>query len=309
MDSLQQTQSQVKQSQAKSAPSQAAAPDSHKAAPPAPKADPQVSAPPVSPDAEALRKARGRAIAQLAEQQKAQFVQTAKARAAQEKADAIIARAEAREKAAEELIRNAKDKPMDWLEQNGVKMRQIAERVAKGEPVTDAAKLALDRAIAAEEKLDALKVEWAQREAKAKAEAEFAQAKSDLSKTFEEQRSKLPHFSKIVKKYGQDTLVSEVQSMYRKIQANPETAPYADQYSFGEVLEAIEADWAERASALREEEAPATAASPAAAGAKPSLTNGAASTSTALPPDFKSLPAKKQNEIIKAQYRALKKRA
>jgi hypothetical protein len=189
-------------------------------------------------------------------------------------------------------------------------MRQIAERVAKGEPVTDAAKEALDRAVAAEAKLEELQQQWSQREAKAKAETEFSEAKAKLANEFENGKDALPHFSRIVKKYGQDTLVSEVQAMYRKIQADPRTRDYADQYTFSEVLQAIEAEWADRAAALKEDPAPAAAtptASPKAT--KPSLTNAMASGSSELPPDFKSLPAKEQNKIIKAQYKILKARS
>jgi len=248
-------------------------------------------------------------LSSLAKQQKAQFDQTLKSRAAEERAQAAIKQAEDRAAKAEELVRIAKEKPMDFLEQHGVKMRQIAERVAKGEPVTDAAKEALDRAIKAEEDLAKLRQEWADRETKATAAKEFEQAKADLSRTFDENKASLPHFAKIVKRYGQDALVTEVQGMYRKIQANPATSAYADQYSFAEVLEAIEAEWSERAAALREE----AAAEPAEAGhptsPKPSLTNGGSSGASVLPPDYKKLTPKQQKEADRAAYRALKKKA
>ena len=317
MDSLNSVKASVQQSQAKGAspaspaPQPAPGPPSQrkgKAASP-----PPVSAQPASPPEktpEQLRKERGAALSSLAKQQKAQYDATLEARATNSRAQESIKQAEARAQAAEELVEKAKKDPMGFLETHGIKMRQIAERVAKGEPVTDASKEALERAIKAEEDLDKLRQEWTDREAKATAAKAFEQAKADLSKTFDEKKAELPYFAKMVKKYGQDMLVTEVQGMYRKIQANPATSAYAEQYSFSEVLEAIEAEKADLAAALRDEAAEGE--TPAAGGAglppKPSLTNGGSSGVSVMPADYKKLTPKQQREADRAAYRALKKK-
>ena len=276
---------------------------------------PLASAPQASPPdageaaakAKADRKERGAALSTLAEAQKRDFAATAKQREAAERERVATKRAEE----AEKLLADAKNDPMGFLERGGIKMRQIAERVAKGEPVTDANKALLDRVVAMEAENERIREEGKQREAKAQSENEFEKAKRDLAKVYDETKGALPHFARIVKKYGDATLVTEVQAMYREIQSDERTKDYADQYTFAEVLEAIEAKWADRAEALKEEaEAPAPASNGAAApaGPKPSLTNASASASSVLPTDYKKLTPQQQKEADRAAYRALRKK-
>ena len=294
----------------------------------------QVDQQPTTEDKKAESKAKRDALRALADASTQKFTEAQELRKSREKADGEIASMRAEmEKLAKDAaearaeLGRAKEKPLDWIQGQGVKLRALAEAVAKGD-TPDAKVEALQKSLVELEERNTQKIaalqeqyqkalkETAEKEAKAAMEARNAQARRDFLDAWEGGRGEWDYLREAT---GGDTqrLIEEFMVTYNDVKANPETGPFVDEYSNKELLAATNARIRRRA----EESAQLLARLSGGAAntnattvsvkpsleSKPTLTTATAVEPGALPVDFKKLAPKDQKKAMAEMYRSLRK--
>lgn len=260
-----------------------------------------------APDAKKeARKAKLSGLRTLADQTQMAFVEGQRARQVREQATAEVTKLrEEADKASKELAQAIKD-PLGWLESKGVKMRALAERVAKGDDPTGALKAMAEKIAELETKNEQAKLELSQREERARQQAHYHEEKQRFLKTYDDGKAVYPTLHAIFE--TPEELIQEFLVMTDSIKKDPKLGPFLAEYSNAELLEALEAKMSARYARLK----PGGSTVSAQAGEtskqpKPTLTSRGASETAAVPVDFKKLSPKEQVKSMTELYKRLKK--
>lgn len=306
---------------------QAAAPPPVEAEKPAPQAadeakrEAQLEHQQTTEDRKAERKAKLDGLRQLSQATQQKFTESQALRSEREKVTgeiaairAEMARVEKERNEARQELDAAKKNPMPWLQGQGVKLRALAEQVAK-EDTPDAKVEALQKALVElgeknERKIAELQAQYdqaikeaAERETKAAMQAQNARMRAEFLECVEKNKDKWPHLMKATKGVT-ERVIREFMITFEDVKADPKTGPYIADYSNEELLDAT--NMRLREMGVYVDDKPAVVAGKATE-TKPALTTSTAVEPQALPMDFKRLSPKEQIKAMASQYKANRK--
>lgn len=287
----------------------------------------QVSQQPTVEERKDVRRAKLDALNELSKVTQERFVETQRARAEREKSSAETTALRAEMQAIRDAmakkdaeLESAKKNPLAWIQTQGVKLRQLAEEVAKG----DAPDAKIDQLTKALQELDAkhekqmadLKTEYetkmkeaADKEAKAAQQAEYAKHRVDFFSSVEKLKDQLPRLMKATRS-NPERIIREFMITVQDVRQDPEVDAVFHKYTNEEILEATERRLEDMGVTVDVSKPAPDAPPPKLSDPKPTLTtSGASEPGPGITPDFKHLNEKQKIKAMADLYRQKRKTA
>lgn len=283
-------------------------------------AEEAVGAAKIAEEAKKARHEKVSEIQKLAQAQQARYAEAKKLQAERARYASDHQRVLAELDTYKKQLEAAEKDPLGYLESKGITPVDLADRIVKkGTPDEQIQKL-VDKVTALERENETQRQAWQEREERAKQSAAFERAKTNLVKQFNGAKDKFASLHAFASKMAERTgasadavMLDEFMAQVNRIKTNPNTAPYADQYSDEEVLESLD----KRYEVFTAKPEPAKAVEKPAAsvangtsepakkleGAK-TLTNALASeASNTVPDDWDKWSDRQQNQWLAEQLR------